>query len=92
MTPSLTFACLWVVAASITAMLPMRRQMVPGLAILIAAPPLLVWLAVDTGPWWALAGFLAILSFMRRPLIYFARKALGWPVDDPRRSGEGHGG
>jgi hypothetical protein len=88
MTLSLTFACLWVVAASVTAMLPMRRQMVPGLALLVAAPPLLVWVALDSGPWWALAGLLAILSMLRRPLIYFARKAMGLQVVDPTRTGE----
>jgi len=77
MSASLITASLWVIASTIVALLPMRLQYAPGLALLIAAPVLLVWIAYDHGPWMTLAAMLAILSLFRRPLIYFTRKALG---------------
>ena len=74
MSPSLITACLWAIAGTMTAMLPMRLQYVPGLTLLIAAPALLIWIGFDQGPWIALAGTFAVLSMFRRPLMYFARK------------------
>ena len=79
----LILACFWVVAASVTAMLPMRRQMVPGIVLLLLAPVLLVWIGVVHGVWWAVAGLLGFLSMFRNPLIYFTRRAMGRPVDLP---------
>ena len=77
---SLIFGALWVVAAAITSFLPMRRQMVPGLSLLIAAPFLLFWIGWTHGWLWLAAGTFALLSMFRRPLNYFTRKALGLPV------------
>ena len=87
MSASLTLACVWAILASITAMLPMRLQMVPGLTLLISAPFLLAWIGWEHGVWWVLIGLAAFLSMFRRPLIYFARRAMGLQVTDPR-SGE----
>lgn len=84
MTLSLTLACLWAIAATVVALLPMRQQMVPGVTLLAAAPVLIVWIGVDHGFWWALGGFAAFASMFRKPLVYFARRALGLPVHDPR--------
>ena len=81
---SLTFACVWAVAASIVAMLPMRRQMVPGVALLVIAPGVIGWIGWQHGILWLLIGLAAFLSMFRNPLIYFARRALGLPVRDPR--------
>ena len=36
MSAALILGCLWVLAAAVTAMLPMRRQYVPGVTLLIA--------------------------------------------------------
>ena len=36
----LIMGCLWVIAATITAMLPMKQQMVPGKTLLVLAPVL----------------------------------------------------
>ena len=47
MASSVLASCLWVLAASGTAMLPMRRQMVPGLALLATAPVLMVWMGMQ---------------------------------------------
>ena len=77
MAPSVLASCLWVLFASGTAMLPMRRQMVPGLTLLISAPLLIGWLGHDFG-WWAVAiSLLAFLSMFRRPLGALLRWALG---------------
>jgi Protein of unknown function (DUF2484) len=83
MTAPLVIGCFWVLAAAATAMLPMKRQMVPGIALLIAAPILLVWIGWVHGWVWAVVGLLAFLSMFRNPLIYFARRAMGKPVELP---------
>lgn len=88
MTP-LVLGALWVIAAAATAMLPMRAQMIPGIALLIAAPVLLVWIGRSHGWGWLAFGLFAFLSMFRRPLIYFARKGLGLPVEDPRPTKRG---
>jgi Protein of unknown function (DUF2484) len=84
MTASLIAACVWAIAATITALLPMKRQMIPGVTLLVTAPLLLVWVGWDHG--WVLAtlGLLGFLSMMRNPLIYFVKRALGKPVELPR--------
>jgi hypothetical protein len=88
MSPPLIWACLWAIAATATAMLPMRYQIVPGLALLVAAPVLLVWIGYVHGLWITLAALLAVLSMFRNPLIYLARRALGQRSERPdRRSG-----
>lgn len=76
MTTSLIFGALWVIAATLTATLPMRLQFPPGLTLLLLAPPLLIWIALDTSPWITLACLAAFVSMFRRPLAYFARKGL----------------
>ncbi len=83
MSTSLTLACLWVLAAAITAMLPMRRQYLPGITLLIAAPVLLGFIWRDHGVWVFALTLLAAASMFRNPLIYFARRALGRPAPLP---------
>lgn len=77
MSLSLTIGCLWVLLAAVVALLPMRRQYVPGIALLVAAPVLLGWIARDHGEWIFVAGLFAFLSMFRNPLIYFWRRARG---------------
>lgn len=72
----LVSAALWVLAATGVALLPMHRQYAPGLALLVAAPLMLVWIAVAHGAWIALAGLVAFVSMFRHPLRYLARKAV----------------
>lgn len=79
----LLLGCLWVIAATITAMLPMRSQMIPGFALLFSAPILLIWIGYTHGWLYAAFGLFAFLSMFRRPLSYFARRALGHPVEPP---------
>lgn len=75
MAPSLIAGCLWVLAAAGTAMLPMRLQMAPGLGLLLAAPVLIVWIAVSIAWWAGLVAVLAFLSMFRRPLGALLRRA-----------------
>jgi len=76
----LLLGCLWVVAAAGVSFLPMRAQFAPGLALLIAAPVLIVWLGLAHG--WFLAGIgsFAFVSMFRKPLWYLTRRALGRKV------------
>ncbi len=77
MSPSVIAAALWVLAATGVALLPMRFQYIPGAALLLAAPVLLVWLGAEHGGWVALAATLAVLSMFRRPLRELLRRARG---------------
>lgn len=85
MNAPLVLGCIWVVAAAITAMLPYQRQFIPGLTLLVLAPVLLIWIGMTQGWIWVAFGLFAFASMFRRPIIYFARKAMGLPVEDPRR-------
>jgi hypothetical protein len=70
---SLILACLWVLAAAIVAMLPMRFQYVPGLALLILSVPLAVFVGVEVGWVWVALVVFAVLSMFRRPLMALVR-------------------
>lgn len=77
---TLTIGALWVIAAAITAMMPMRLQRYPGLPLLAAAPALLIWIGMTHGFLWVAFGTFAFLSMFRRPLNYLIRMALGLPL------------
>ncbi|MEO1678613.1 MAG: DUF2484 family protein [Pseudomonadota bacterium] len=70
-------ACLWVLAAAGVALMPMRWQYQPGLALLVLVVPLTAWMAVAYGPWPPALFLLAFLSMFRRPLGALARWARG---------------
>lgn len=76
MTP-LVLGALWVLAAAGVALLPMPRQMIPGLGLLVAAPVLLIWIGLTHGWMWLAFGLFAFLSMFRKPLRYFVRRAMG---------------
>jgi hypothetical protein len=77
MTLPLIIGCLWVVAATITALLPMRTQMVPGITLLIAAPALMIWIGYEHGWVWTAVAALAFASMFRNPLRYMLARARG---------------
>ncbi|MEZ5770283.1 MAG: DUF2484 family protein [Defluviimonas denitrificans] len=79
-------SCLWVLAAALVALLPMRRQFAPGFVLLAMVPVLIVWLAVTYGVWAGVAILAVFISMFRRPLIYFAKRAMGRVP--PRPSGD----
>lgn len=80
----LFFGCLWILLAAVVAMLPMKRQMLPGTILLIVAPFLLAWIGWYHGWGWALACIIGFASMFRNPLIYFARRSLGKPAPLPK--------
>ncbi|WP_238365846.1 DUF2484 family protein [Mesobacterium pallidum] len=77
MSTPLLLACLWVVVATATAWLPMRRQYIPGITLLITAPILLVYIGLVHGWWIGAICLLAVLSVMRNPLRYLIARARG---------------
>ncbi len=83
MSLSLILAAIWAVCGTITALLPMRAQFIPGSALLLSAPLLIGFVGVQHGFWIAALGLLAFGSMFRRPLIYLARKARGLPAELP---------
>ena len=84
MTPSLILAALWVVLATIVAFLPMRRQYLPGVVLLVAAPLLIIWLGYDYGWWVSVLAFFAFVSMFRNPLIYLYARARGQNPEIPK--------
>lgn len=76
---------IWVMVATGTALLPMRRQMAPGLCLLASAPVLIWWGFEAAGPVWGTGFLLAFASMFRRPLIHLGRRALGLPSLVPGR-------
>ena len=67
---SLILGAVWVLAATATALLPMRHQYVPGLTLLILAPVLIGFLGYEHGLWVAALAFLAFLpDDMTRPRV-----------------------
>jgi hypothetical protein len=83
MSPPVVAAIFWALAATVTALLPMRRQMVPGLALLVAAPVLILWIGAAHGWLWTLPALAAFLSMFRNPLLYLLRRATGRPAPLP---------
>jgi hypothetical protein len=76
MSLSLVTGAVWVVLATIVAMLPLRFQWLPGLALLLVASAILVRIGIDHGWWWVAAWTFAFVSMFRKPLGYFARRAM----------------
>ena len=81
---SLILAALWVIAGTVVALLPMRRQYVPGVALLVLAPVLIIWLAVDYGWLVGALSLAAFVSMFRNPLRYFWRRARGEKPEIPK--------
>lgn len=84
MSLSLLLASLWVVIGAGVAMMPMRYQFPPGLALLVAAPFLLAFIAWQHGGWLFLIGLLGFASMFRRPLIYLFHRLLGKTAEHPK--------
>ncbi|SMP22204.1 DUF2484 family protein [Shimia sagamensis] len=88
MSLSLILACFWVLASAVVAAFPMRRQYVPGVALLIAAPVLIGVIFYEHGVLLGFAALFGFVSMFRRPLLYFSRKALGLPVERHEPDGD----
>lgn len=75
---------LWVIASACVALLPLRYQYVPGVALLVCAPVLILWIGRDVGWWAALLALAAFVSMYRRPLRYFWSRLAGRKPERPR--------
>lgn len=84
MSYSVIIGCLWVLAGTFCAFLPMRRQYPIGVALLIAAPVLVVWIGYDFGWFVAVLALAAFVSMFRRPLMYFYARARGQAPELPK--------
>lgn len=74
MNESLLAACLWALAATVTAMLPTRDHHWRAAYVLIAVGiPVLGWVTYQNGPWLGLLTLVAGASILRWPLIYLWR-------------------
>lgn len=81
----LLWACIaWVFASALVAMLPMRHQYVPGVALLIAAPVLIVWVGAAFSWLAAALALFAFVSMYRNPLRYFVARARGQRPEIPK--------
>lgn len=84
MTPSLIMGCIWVLLAVITALLPMRRQYVPGIGLLLLAPVLIIWIGLDYGWLVAVLAVAAFVSMFRNLLRYIYRRLKGEHPEIPQ--------
>ena len=84
MSGSIVVSSVWVILATVTALLPMRFQYVPGVALLVLAPVLIIWLGADFGWGWSVAAFLGFASMFRNPLKYFYARARGRQPELPK--------
>lgn len=73
----LVLSCLWVIAGALVAMLPMRHQYAPGIALLLLSPVLIWLIGRDFGVLPAALAVLGLVSMFRNPLRYFARRLRG---------------
>jgi hypothetical protein len=81
----LVLACIWALAATATALMPMRWQVWPGIPLLVTAPVLIGWIGMRHGWLVLMLALLAFLSMFRRPLVYLVLRAMGRPVEPPGR-------
>ncbi len=80
MSLALTLACLWVLASAIVALLPYRMQFPPGIALLVLAVPLVIFVGISHGWIWVAVVLAAVVSMFRNPLRHFWAKARGRQV------------
>ena len=76
-------AIAWVFAAVGVAMLPMRRQYVPGVGLLVAAPALIVMIGSQYGWIFACLALAAFISMFRNPLRYILARLRGQRPEIP---------
>ncbi len=84
MTPSIIIAALWVLASTVTALLPMKHQYKPGVALLVVAPFIIVWLGYENGWWWSGVAAASFVSMFRNPLRYIFAKLRGQDPERPK--------
>lgn len=84
MSTILVLACIWVIAGTVVAFLPMRYQYAPGIVLLGLAPVLIWMIGREFGFIPAAMAVLAFVSMFRKPLRYFARRLMGEQPEVPK--------
>ena len=84
MSLTLALACFWVLVGAGVALLPMRWQIAPGLALLAAAPVLIWRLGQEAGLPVAGLAALAVLSMFRKPLRHGLERVVGRSREAPK--------
>ena len=74
----------WALASTVVAILPMRHQYIPGVALLIAAPLLILWIGIAVTWWAAILALVGFVSMFRNPLRYLWAKARGHDPQLPK--------
>jgi hypothetical protein len=73
----LWISVLWVIASAGVSMLPIRQQFIPGAALLLLAPVLIVMIGIYVGWFMALLAIGAFVSMYRNPLMFLAARLRG---------------
>ena len=74
MTLSFFLACVWVIVANISAMIPSKDNYWTRAYVLMAVGiPLLGYVTYENGPWWGLAFLAAGASMLRWPIVKLGR-------------------
>ncbi|MDV7142610.1 DUF2484 family protein [Tropicimonas sp. TH_r6] len=73
----LILACLWVLAAAAVAMLPLRYQYLPGIALLLCAVVLIWQIGATYGLLPLSLAAVAVVSMFRKPLRYLVLRLIG---------------
>ncbi|ETX28211.1 DUF2484 family protein [Roseivivax isoporae] len=84
MTGAALAACFWGLAATVTACMPLRRQPVPGIMLLLVAPLVIVSLGIAHGWLVALAACGAVLSMFWNPLRQLLARPAGRRLEVPK--------
>ncbi|MEL7212410.1 MAG: DUF2484 family protein [Pseudomonadota bacterium] len=78
MTPSLIAACLWLLIANIAAIVPSKdNHWTRAYALIAVGVPIVLWVWLDAGIWWALGVLLAGSWLLKWPVIYAWRWVRG---------------
>ncbi len=73
----LLLACLWVLAAAAVAMLPLKYQYLPGIALLVGALVLIWQIGASYGLLPLSLAAAAVASMFRKPLRYLVFRLIG---------------
>lgn len=76
MTPSLLFACLWALFATIVALAPRRIHWPAAWVLIGLGVPLLGWVTLENGPWVGLLVLAGGVSVLRWPVVYLLRRIM----------------
>ncbi|WP_424965756.1 DUF2484 family protein [Dinoroseobacter sp. S375] len=81
---SLTLFCVWIVTATVIAMMPGRYHWPGAYGLMALLVPLLGYIWVDLGGWYALAALVAAASVLRWPVRFAIRWLRARVTGDPK--------